>query len=142
MLPKILNFHRNFKGASRLYILVLGVIATLSNVTPAKAQSSTIIYQRTTTYDSYQPPTVTNFIYGSPIPTPVPVNPYTGAIINSNIDSSSSSLYPQVRVYRQNRVYRHPRVHQHINNSTLVNPVLVNPRIRNSTIIHPTIINK
>ena len=70
-----------------------------------------------------QSPTVGNFIYGSPIPTPIPVNPSTGLI------PSQTNYY-----------YSHPRVRQNVRNSNLVNPVLVNPTIRNSTLINPTIV--
>ncbi|MBW4607333.1 MAG: hypothetical protein KME22_08925 [Hassallia sp. WJT32-NPBG1] len=70
-----------------------------------------------------QPPTVGNFIYGSPIPTPIPVNPSTGLIPSHN-----------------NYYYSHPRIRQNVRNSTFVNPVLVNPTIRNSTLINPTIV--
>jgi len=69
-----------------------------------------------------QPPTVGNFIYGSPIPTPIPVNPTTGLI-----PSRSSGYY--YSPYRQN-----------LRNSTFVNPVLVNPTIRDSRLINPAIV--
>jgi len=69
-----------------------------------------------------QPPTVGNFIYGSPIPTPIPVDPTTGLTPSR----SSGYYYPP---YRQN-----------VRNSTFVNPVLVNPTIRDSTLINPTIV--
>ncbi len=69
-----------------------------------------------------QPPTVGNFIYGSPIPTPIPVDPTTGLT-----PSRSSGYY--YSPYRQN-----------LRNSTFVNPVLVNPTIRESTLINPTIV--
>ncbi len=117
---------------TQLGLMVLGV-STIGLAAPVSAQSSTIIYQRTTTYDNYSQPSVTNFIYGSPIATPVPVNPITGHIIDN-----SNYSYPQVRTYRQ---HTQPRVRQHYTNSTFVNPVLVNPRIHNSTIVNPTIVN-
>jgi hypothetical protein len=116
--------------ASHLNFLLLG-ITTVGLVSPASAQTSitTTIYQRTTTYDNYSQPTVTNFIYGSPIPTPVPVNPITGQIING-----SNYSIPQVRRYRH---HSYPPVRQYFRNQTFVNPVLVNPRIHNSIIISP-----
>jgi hypothetical protein len=120
--------------ASHLSFLALGITTALGLTSPASAQTSTIIYQgtTTTTYDNYRQPTVTNFIYGSPIPTPVPVNPITGQII----DSSNYSI--PLRRYRQ---HSYPPVRQNFTNSTFVNPVLVNPRIHNSTIINPIIVN-
>ena len=123
---------------SNLIFLALGVSATLTAIltmtSPASAQSSTIIYQRTTTYDNYHEPDVTNFIYGSPISTPVPVNPYNGQVIQGNGNLYHNS-YPQRRVIIQ------PRVRRYIKDTTLVNPIFVNPNIRNSTIINPRILN-
>jgi hypothetical protein len=141
---------------SNLIFLALGVSATLTATltitSPASAQSSTIIYQRTTTYDNYhnnyheprviyqhrrnydRKPHTTNFIYGSPISTPVPVNPYTGQVIQRNGNFYHHS-YPQRRVIVQ------PRVRRYIKDATLVNPILVNPNIHNSTIINPRNLN-
>lgn len=68
------------------------------------------------------------FVYGSPIATPVPVNPASGVIPgNTNFYSYPNS-------------YSYP-VRTRVDNSTLVNPVLVNPRIRNSTVVNPVIVN-
>ncbi len=143
------------KLSSRTYnltFLALGVSATLTGTltmaSPASAQSSTIIYQRTTTYDNYHEPTViyqhrrnydrkpyvTNFIYGSPISTPVQVNPYTGQVIQGSDNFHHNS-------YSQRRVIVQPRMRRYIRNSTLVNPILINPNIRKSTIINPRILN-
>ena len=69
-------------------------------------------------------PRVNSFIYGSPIPTPIPVDPTTGLIPNSTSDYS----------------YSYPRMRQNVINSTFVNPVLVNPTIRESTLINPVIV--
>ncbi len=150
---------------SNLIFLALGVSATLTATltiaSPASAQSSTIIYQRTTTYDNYHDnyhePTViyqhtrsynqrsltpriyrkpypTNFIYGSPISTPVPVNPYTGQVIQGSDNFHHNS-------YSQRRVIVQPRMRRYIKDTTFINPTLVNPNIRNSTIINPRILN-
>ena len=62
------------------------------------------------------------FIYGSPIPAPVPVNP---------VNSNNYYSYPDPYYSGRGRV----------DNSTLINPTLVNPRINDSTLINPTIIN-
>jgi hypothetical protein len=77
---------------------------------PASAQSVIIINNSTPYYRSNPNPTVGNFIYGSPIPTPVPVNPVTGHIPTQSDFSK-------------------PRRSRTIYNSTFVNPVLVNPTI-------------
>ncbi|PAX60601.1 hypothetical protein [Brunnivagina elsteri] len=139
---------------SNLIFLALGVsatlTATLTMTSPASAQSSTIIYQRTTTYDNYHEPSViyqhtqtserdfqpyvTNFIYGSPISTPFPVNPYNGQIIQGNDNFYHNS-------YSQRRVIIQPRVRRYIKDTTLINPIFFNPNIRNSTIINPRILN-
>jgi hypothetical protein len=75
-----------------------------------------------------QPSNAAPFVYGSPIATPVPVNPATGVIpSNTNIYSYPNS-------------YSYP-VRTRVDNSTLVNPVLVNPRIRDSTVVNPVIVN-
>lgn len=151
MLKKLLSQLSGAHVISRLLNLTCLVGATVAISSPSFAQNSTIIYQRTTTYDNYP-----QYIYSSPISTPYPVNPITGQIINNNnslfpyrthslfdtlptnsffpASPNTNSLFPQ-------RVYRHPHVREYINDSTLVNPVLVNPNIRNSTIINPTIIN-
>lgn len=78
---------------------------------PASAQSVIIINNGSTPYyrGNHQP-TVGNFIYGSPIPTPIPVNPVTGHTPTRNYFSK-------------------PRRSRTIYNSTFVNPVLVNPTI-------------
>ncbi|MEM1392623.1 MAG: hypothetical protein AAGG00_04885 [Cyanobacteria bacterium P01_H01_bin.150] len=103
-----------FKSAKmQPYLLGLGtVVALLGAVaTPAAAQSVIIINNGSTPYyGRNHRPTVGNFIYGSPIPTPVPVNPVTG-----HTPTQSHFSKP----YRKQRVY----------NSTFINPVLVNPTI-------------
>lgn len=151
MLKKFLSPLFGAHTIARLLNLTCLVGATVTITSPSFAQNSTIIYQRTTTYDNYP-----QYIYSNPILTPYPVNPITGQIINNSnslfpyqthslfntlptnnffqSNPNTNSLFPQ-------RVYRHPHVRQYVNDSTLLNPVLVNPNIRNSTIINPTIIN-
>jgi hypothetical protein len=91
---------------SKLIFLALGVSATLTITSPASAQNSTIIYTTHHTCDNYHEPTViyqhtrrdrkphiTNFIYGSSIPTLVPVNPYEDtAIPDSEVQSSLKAI--------------------------------------------------
>ena len=72
-------------------------------------------------------PAVGSFIYGSPIPTPMPVDPATGLMPQRN-----NYNYPD---------YSYPQLRQNIRNSTLINPTLINPAIRDSTIVNPVIIN-
>ena len=78
---------------------------------PASAQSVIIINNGTTPYyRRNHRPTVGNFIYGSPIAPPIPVNPVTG---------HSPKQRRFYKPYRKQRVY----------NRTFINPVLVNPTI-------------
>lgn len=98
----------------------LGVASVLAlidgNNTPVSAQQ-TIVIERGSPYGVSQPPVVGNFIYGSPIATPMPVNPMTGLMPN-----------------RSDYYYPHPR--RAIEGSTLANP-----NIPNLIIINPTIVN-
>jgi len=102
-----------FKNAkTQPYFLGLGAAAVLLGAVaaPASAQSVIIIDNSTPHHGRNHNPTVGNFIYGSPIPTPVPVNPVTGHIPTQSYFS---------KPYRKQKVY----------NSTFINPVLVNPTI-------------
>ncbi|MEH2171119.1 MAG: hypothetical protein V7K41_31590 [Nostoc sp.] len=71
-------------------------------------------------YGVRQSPSVGSFIYGSPIPTPMPVDPTTG-------------LMPQRNHYRD---YSYPQFRQNVRNFTPINPT-----IRDSTLVNPVIIN-
>jgi hypothetical protein len=132
MLKKLLS---PSKGAyeSHLLNLTLGIGAMLALTSPSFAQS-TIIYQRTTTYDNYthpiSPPGGQSLF--PPKTNLFDLNP-TNTLFSNN--RSNNILFPEVRVYRR------PHIRQYVNDSTLVNPVLVNPNIKNSTIINPIIIN-
>ncbi|MFN6526816.1 hypothetical protein [Nostoc sp. ChiSLP03a] len=65
-------------------------------------------------------PSVGSFIYGSPIPTPMLVDPTTG-------------LIPQRNHYRD---YSYPQFRQNVRNFTPIDPT-----IRDSTLVNPVIIN-
>ncbi len=80
-----------------------------------------------------QPTEAAPYIYGSPISPPMPVNPSTGLMPSntSNTSNNDRNSYPEPYYSGRRRV----------NNSTLINPTLVNPRINDSTLINPTIIN-
>lgn len=76
-----------------------------------------------------QSPAPTTQIYGSPIPSPVPVNSVTG---------SPCALSPyNCRDY--NIVV--PAGRGVIDNSTLINPTVINSRISDSVLVNPVIIN-
>ncbi len=109
---------------SQLNWLLAGMTLAVMGVTiaPASAQSVIVIDGG---YGVRQLPAVGSFIYGSPIPTPMPVDPSTG-------------LIPQPTHYYN---YSYPQVRQNVRNSTLINPTLINPAIRDSTIVNPVIIN-
>ncbi len=101
-----------FKNAiMQQYLAGFAAAALVGGVAaPASAQSVIIINGSTPYYGGNHNPNVGNFIYGSPIPTPIPVNPVTG-----NIPARSN--------------FSKPRRSRTIHNSTFVNPVLVNPTI-------------
>ncbi|MBE9200284.1 MULTISPECIES: hypothetical protein [unclassified Nodularia (in: cyanobacteria)] len=107
--------------------LGVGIICSVisATITPAAAGSVIIINN---TVRINQPPAVGSFIYGSPISTPMPVDPATG-------------LIPR----RSDRDYHsYPVVSPMPNfgsNPTLINPTLINPVIRNSILVNPGIIN-
>lgn len=101
--------------------LTLAVINT--TITPVSAQRVIVIDGSHSFGYSQQPP-VSSFIYGSPIPTPMPVDPATGLMPRS----SSYQSYPRVR-------------QKVINDATLFNPTLINPIIQDSTLVNPVIIN-
>ncbi|MEH2221671.1 hypothetical protein [Nostoc sp.] len=71
-------------------------------------------------YGVRRSPSVGSFIYGSPIPMPMPVDPTTGLMIQRN----------------HYRDYSYPQVRQNIRNFTPINPI-----IRDSTLVNPVIIN-
>ncbi|WP_414621004.1 hypothetical protein [Calothrix sp. CCY 0018] len=99
-----------FKNTNLQPYFAVGVAALIGAVAaPASAQSVIIINDSTPYYRGHNP-TVGNFIYGSPIPTPIPVNPATGHIPTQSYFSK-------------------PRRSRTIYNSTFINPVLVNPTI-------------
>ncbi|WP_315788120.1 hypothetical protein [Fischerella sp. JS2] len=106
---------------------LLGLAFTIglmgATTTPVSAQQVIVIDQGGF-YGVTQPPipTVGSFIYGSPIATPMPVDPVTGLMLNRSIYNT------------------YPKVHHNIPDNVLVNPVLVNPKIRNSTLINPVIV--
>lgn len=107
--------------------LTVGTLAIATTI-PASAQS-VIVVEGSGGYNPgvvvrQSPNNVAPYIYGSPIPTPVPVNPYTG-LRPSHSDSTNYDSYPTRR----------------LEDSTLVNPVLVNPRIKDSTLINPVIVD-
>ena len=120
---------------SQLNWLLAGMTLAVMGISiaPASAQRAFVID------DGYgvrrSSPSVGSFIYGSPIPTPMPVDPTTGLIPQRN--NFPDSYYPQVR---QPDSY-YPQVRQNVRNSTLINPTLINPAIRDSTIVNPVIIN-
>lgn len=108
--------------------LTIGMALISATPAPASAQSVIVVEQG---IPGISQPPLTSYIYGSPIPTPVPVNPLTGLLPSSNYSS-----YPASSTY-----YSDP-VRGNVVNSTLINPTLVNPTIRNSTLINPVIVEQ
>ncbi|MEH2135636.1 hypothetical protein [Nostoc sp.] len=104
---------------SQLNWLLAGMTLAVMGVSiaPAFAQRAIVIDGA---YGVMRSPAVGSFIYGSPIPTPIPVDPTTG-------------LIPQRTNYPN---YSYPRIRQNVRNPTPINPV-----IRDSTLVNPVIIN-
>ncbi len=98
----------------------LGVASALAlisgNNTPVSAQQ-TIVIERGSPYGVSQPPVVGNFIYGSPIATPMPVNPMTGLMPNR-----SDYYYPHLRRAVEGSTFANPN----IPNLIIINPTVVN----------------
>ncbi|MFN6567258.1 hypothetical protein [Dendronalium sp. ChiSLP03b] len=98
-----------------------GITLALIGATPAPASAQSVIVIDGASGIRRQP-AVGSFIYGSPIPTPMPVDPTTG-LMPSPSDRHYYS-YPSVN---DRHYYSYPSIRQNeINNSTLVNPVVVN----------------
>ncbi|MDZ8240422.1 MAG: hypothetical protein RMZ69_25275 [Nostoc sp. ChiQUE01a] len=108
---------------SQLYWLGAGISLAVMSAAIAPASAEVIIIDSGS--GIRRSPAVGSFIYGSPIPTPMPVDPATG-------------LTPQRTDYYN---YSYPGVRHRVRNSTLINPTLVNPTIRDSTLVNPVIIN-
>jgi hypothetical protein len=95
-------------------LLIIGI--TLSTTSPVAAQNVTIINN---TGITNQRPSIGSFIYGSPIPTPMPVNPRTGLMLNHSDRDYHS--YPVI-------------IHDQGNNSQLINPAVPHSTIINSPV--------
>ncbi|BAY17385.1 hypothetical protein NIES21_32220 [Anabaenopsis circularis NIES-21] len=125
---------------SQLNWLGAGITLVLMSTAIAPASAQYIVIDRSNPFGVSQQPAVGSFIYGSPIPTPMPVDPSTGLI-------PSGPIYPQPiypKAIYPSTIYPdyYPQVrHNRFNNSTLVNPTLINPIIKDSTIVNPVIIN-
>ncbi|WP_445635488.1 hypothetical protein NSTC745_00178 [Nostoc sp. DSM 114161] len=116
------------KTKHSLYWLGAGISLAVMSAAIAPASAEIIIIDSGS--GIRRAPAVGSFIYGSPIPTPMPVNPATG-LTPQRIDYYND--------YYNN--YSYPVGRQRVRNSTFINPTLVNPTIRNSTIVNPVIIN-
>lgn len=106
---------------SLLNCLGAGITLALIGAAIAPASAQRVIVIDGTSGIGRQP-AVGSFIYGSPIPTPMPVNPSTGLMPSrSNFHYYS---YPSVN---DRQYYSYPSIRQNeLNNSTLVNPVIIN----------------
>ncbi|MBD1899069.1 hypothetical protein NDI44_07680 [Trichocoleus sp. DQ-A3] len=159
------RFHR-FCLATGLAPLTLGITVLTGAISPAKAQL--IIQQGVPTYGFPQhgvpQQSSGSFVYGSPIPSPIPINPTTGMSdrgssnyyrVNPNPYSNYPDYYqgypnsyPSYPDYYQGYPNSYPSYpgypvgsHRRVNNSTLINPTLINPQIRDSILINPVIVN-
>lgn len=115
----------NWKKVKNFISIVPLTVGILVATTTAQAfAQSVVVVNQGFPYGVIQSPPVTSYIYGSPIPTPMPVNP-----VNGLLPSSGYYSYPAYPVRGT------------VTNSTLFNPVLVNPAIKNSTLVNPVIVN-
>jgi hypothetical protein len=121
----MIQFRKILSAASAITPLVFGAVLVTMPSAPVAAQS--VVFNQEAPYRVSQPQMVGSFIYGSPIPTPMPVDPVTGFSVRRTPLNSWNST-PTRRTGT-------------VVNSTLVNPVLVNPTIRDSTLINPVILN-
>lgn len=110
------------KNLAPIVPLTAGIL--IATTTAQALAQSVVVVNQGIPYGVIQSPPVTSYIYGSPIPTPMPVNPTNGLLPSSNYYP-----YPAYPVRRTTV------------NSTLFNPVLVNPTIKNSTLVNPVIVN-
>ncbi|OKH26459.1 hypothetical protein NIES1031_11470 [Chroogloeocystis siderophila 5.2 s.c.1] len=112
-------------AASVITPVVFGAALITIPSVPVAAQS--VFIGQEVPYGVSQPQNISSFIYGSPIPTPMPVDPVTGISVR-RAPINSWSFTPTRRTGQ-------------VINSTLINPVLVNPKIQDSTLINPVILN-
>ncbi|MBE9126906.1 MULTISPECIES: hypothetical protein [unclassified Coleofasciculus] len=105
---------------SLLTPLTLGVAWMISGQMPVDARPVVIRSQSSSSY-----------IYGSPIPAPVPVNPVTG---------QPSAFTPYNYDYGNDYRVRRP-IRGSIRNSTLINPTIIDSQISDSVLIDPVIID-
>lgn len=121
-----------FRVTKALTPLTLGVILLTLMGTPADAQSLMI-----------QSPPSTTHVYGSPIPSPVPVvpgtnypsslSPYNSGNYNYNYSNYNYGYSNYPSAIRPRRTV--------IRNSTLINPTVINSTITDSVLVDPVIIN-
>ncbi len=110
--------------------LTVGVALVVSGAIPVTANP--IILRS-------QPQTCSSIIYGSPIPSPVPVNPVTGQPCSLSSNNYHNYNYRDYD-YRDYNSARN-QVRGTIQNSTLINPTIIDSTISDSVLIDPTIIN-
>lgn len=110
--------------------LTVGVALVVSGAIPVTANP--IILRS-------QPQTCSSVIYGSPIPAPIPVNPVTGQPCSLSSNNYRDYNYRDYD-YRDYNSTRNP-VRGTIQNSTLINPTIIDATISDSVLINPTIIN-
>lgn len=124
---------QNWQSNWNLLGIFTGVLITATM--PVSAQQAVLIQQGMVS----QPLTSTSVIYGSPIPSPVTTNSFN-VVPNPTYNSypaNSPTYYP----YPVSPIYNSYPGRRAVVNSTLINPVLVNPTIRDSTLINPVIVN-
>ena len=149
------QFNWNLLGIFTAIVPTTIGLALVTATIPVSAQQAVLIQQGMVS----QPLTSTSVIYGSPIPSSVTTNSFNGFVPNPTYNSypansSTYYSYPVSPIYNSypansstyysypvSPIYNSYPGRRAVVNSTLINPVLVNPTIRDSTLINPVIVN-
>ena len=126
--------------------IAVGYVLLTATTAPVSAQPVILVEQGMVS----RPLTAGSLIYGSPIPSPILVHPTNGLVPSPTYYSAPVSPNPRYYSYPNPTYYSYPTSPTYYSyparrrtvvNSTLLNPILVNPTIRDSTLINPVIVN-
>jgi predicted membrane channel-forming protein YqfA (hemolysin III family) len=115
--------------------ITVGVALMTTMTAPVSAQPVILVERGMVS----RPLSAGSLIYGSPIPTPIPVHSTNGLLPSPTYYSYPAS--PRYYSYPSPTYYSYPPRRRTVVNSTLFNPILVNPTIRDSTLINPVILD-
>ena len=124
--PSWLSNYPHLTKNTQVAAFIVGVAILNATFT---VEAIPVIVQQSYCNQGFQQST-SSFIYGSPIPTPMPVNPVTGL---QNFGNNS---------YRNCSFSNRVPVSGTIQNSVLINPTLINSQIYDSVLVNPKIVNQ